>query len=142
MTGSWDKTVRNLLSTIVIFKRRICIRPLILQVKFWDLRVQQPVVTLQLPERVYCADVESQIGVVSTAGRQIIVYDLKKNPPEGKKIASKLKYEHRCISIFEDKKGCPSGFAVGSVEGRVAVQNFNNKLNSNGVMIITTHKEF
>jgi len=31
----------------------------------------------------------------------------------------------RCISIFRDKKGQPTGFALGSVEGRVAIQYVN-----------------
>ena len=35
---------------------------------------------------------------------------------------SPLKYQHRCVSIFDDKKNEPTGFALGSVEGRVAIQ--------------------
>ena len=38
---------------------------------------------------------------------------------------SPLKYQHRCISIFRDKKSTPTGFALGSVEGRVAIQYVN-----------------
>ena len=32
--------------------------------------------------------------------------------------------QHRCVAIFKDKKGAgaPAGFALGSVEGRVAIQ--------------------
>ena len=30
--------------------------------------------------------------------------------------------QHRCVNIFRDKKGGPVGFALGSVEGRVAIQ--------------------
>ena len=33
--------------------------------------------------------------------------------------------QHRCISIFRDKKNVPAGFALGSVEGRVAIQYIN-----------------
>ncbi|KAG0417882.1 hypothetical protein HPB47_005286 [Ixodes persulcatus] len=32
---------------------------------------------------------------------------------------------HRCVSIFLDKKSQPSGFGLGSVEGRVAIQYVN-----------------
>ncbi|XP_063586879.1 mRNA export factor-like [Penaeus indicus] len=33
-------------------------------------------------------------------------------------------FQHRCVAIFKDKKGsgAPAGFALGSVEGRVAIQ--------------------
>ena len=34
-------------------------------------------------------------------------------------------WQHRCVSIFRDKKGVPAGFALGSVEGRVAIQYIN-----------------
>jgi hypothetical protein len=40
-------------------------------------------------------------------------------------VESPLKYQHRCVSIFKDKKGAPTGFALGSVEGRVAIQYVN-----------------
>ena len=40
-----------------------------------------------------------------------------------KTIESPLKYQHRCVSIFLDKnKNQPIGFALGSIEGRVAIQ--------------------
>ncbi|KAI9551497.1 hypothetical protein GHT06_021830 [Daphnia sinensis] len=99
MTGSWDKTL-----------------------KFWDLRQQSPILTINLPERCYCADVEYPVAVVSTASRHLIVYQLENTPSEAKRIESPLKYQHRCVSIFKDKKGMPTGFALGSIEGRVAIQ--------------------
>ena len=102
MTGSWDKTL-----------------------KFWDIRSPQPILTLNLPERAYCADVDYPVAVVSTAGRHLIVYQLENTPQEFKRIESPLKYQHRCVSIFRDKKGMPSGFALGSIEGRVAIQYIN-----------------
>lgn len=102
MTGSWDKTL-----------------------KFWDLRTQSPMLTIPLPERCYCADVEYPMAVVGTAGRGLIVYQLEGQPQEYKRVESPLKYQHRCISIFRDKKGSPTGFALGSVEGRVAIHYVN-----------------
>ncbi|KAK2723722.1 hypothetical protein QYM36_002162, partial [Artemia franciscana] len=62
---------------------------------------------------------------VSTAGRHILIIQLEGTPSVVKKPDSPLKYQHRCISVFRDKKGVPAGFAVGSVEGRVAIQ-YNN----------------
>lgn len=35
-------------------------------------------------------------------------------------------FQHRCVSIFNDKKtNAPTGFALGSIEGRVAIQYVN-----------------
>jgi len=99
MTGSWDKTL-----------------------KFWDTRSPTPMLSINLPERCYCADVDYPMAVVGTAGRQIIVYQLEGKPQEFKKLDSPLKYQHRCVAIFKDKKKSPTGYALGSVEGRVAIQ--------------------
>ncbi|KAJ8962498.1 hypothetical protein NQ318_000888 [Aromia moschata] len=102
MTGSWDKTL-----------------------KFWDTRSPNPMMSISLPERCYCADVDYPMAVVGTAGRQIIVYQLEGKPQEYKKLDSPLKYQHRCVAIFRDKKKAPTGYALGSVEGRVAIQYVN-----------------
>lgn len=99
MTGSWDKTL-----------------------KFWDLRSPTPLGTIQLPERVYCSDVYGPMAIVSGAGRYIKVYNLDNQPQEMKNIESPLKFQHRCVSIFLDKNKNPTGFALGSIEGRVAIQ--------------------
>lgn len=103
MTGSWDKTL-----------------------KFWDMRTPNPMDTIQLPERCYCSDVLYPMAVVGTAGREVIIYQLENRPQEFSRINSPLKFQHRCISIFTDKKtNLPTGFALGSIEGRVAIQYVN-----------------
>jgi len=107
MTGSWDKTL-----------------------KFWDTRTPNPMMTMTMPERVYCADVVYPMAVVGTAGRGIIIYQLDNQPQEFKRMESPLKYQHRCVSIFVDRKTNPTnpppvGFALGSIEGRVAIQYVN-----------------
>ncbi|KAF5274414.1 hypothetical protein FQA39_LY07294 [Lamprigera yunnana] len=102
ITGSWDKTL-----------------------KFWDTRSSSPMMSITLPERCYCADVDYPMAVVGTAGRNIIVYQLEGKPQEFKRLESPLKYQHRCVSIFRDKKKSPTGYALGSVEGRVAIQYVN-----------------
>ncbi|XP_072045285.1 LOW QUALITY PROTEIN: mRNA export factor-like [Amphiura filiformis] len=99
MTGSWDKTL-----------------------KFWDTRSPNPMMTIQLPERCYCADVVFPMAVVGTAGKNIIIYQLDNQPTEFKRMESPLKYQHRCVAIFKDKKNMPTGFALGSIEGRCAIQ--------------------
>lgn len=85
------------------------------------MRQPTPLKQLQLGERVYAADVLGPMAVVTTADRAIQVYSLDQGPTEYKKIESLLKYQHRCVSIFTDKSRNPNGFAVGSIEGRVAI---------------------
>eukprot|EP01087_Luapelamoeba_hula_P005100 TRINITY_DN1518_c0_g1_i1.p1 TRINITY_DN1518_c0_g1~~TRINITY_DN1518_c0_g1_i1.p1 ORF type:complete len:339 (-),score=42.82 TRINITY_DN1518_c0_g1_i1:88-1104(-) len=104
-TGSWDKTL-----------------------KYWDGRQSngQPAASIQLAERVYCMDAMYPLAVVGTADRQILIYDLRKPGTEFKKIASPLKYQSRCIACFPDR----TGFALGSIEGRVAIHHVDDKDNS------------
>lgn len=102
MTGSWDNTL-----------------------KFWDTRSPTPMSTINLPDKCYCADVSYPMAIVGLANKQIILYNLEGQPQEAKRIEPPLRYQYRCISIFNDKKPVnpqPNGFAVGSVEGRVAIQ--------------------
>ena len=70
MTGSWDKTL-----------------------KFWDTRSPNPMLALQLPERVYCADVVYPKAIIGTAQRGLICYKLDNQPSEYKRIESPLKYQ-------------------------------------------------
>lgn len=102
VTGSWDKTL-----------------------KFWDTRTPTPILQLQLPERCYCMDVVYPMAVVGTASRGLVVYQLEGTPSEFRKMDSPLKYQHRCVRIFRDKQNQPTGFALGSIEGRVAIHYIN-----------------
>ena len=130
MTGSWDKTL-----------------------KFWDARSPNPIMNIDLGERCYAADVDYPMAVVGTAGRGIRIYTLEGQPKEYKTVDPLLKYQIRCIAIFKDKKPQPqpTGFALGSIEGRVAIQYANaqnpkdnftfkchrsNGVNSNGIQDI------
>jgi mRNA export factor len=99
-TGSWDKSVR-----------------------FWDARQPNPTHTLALPERCYAMDVRGPYLVVGTADRKILTYNLGNNCALESMAESTLKYQTRCISIFPDQ----TGYAVGSIEGRVAIEYFNEQ---------------
>lgn len=99
-TGSWDKTV-----------------------KFWDLKGAQPVGTLQCQDRVYSMDIKDQLLVVATAERHINMVNLNKPTEIYKTIVSPLKWQTRVVSCFTDA----SGFAVGSIEGRCAIQYVEDK---------------
>jgi len=100
VTGSWDKTI-----------------------KYWDGRTPNAVHTAQLPERLYCMDIKFPLCVACTADRQILIYDLRKAGQEFKRFPSPLKYQSRVVSCFPDK----SGFALGSIEGRVAIHHVDEK---------------
>jgi mRNA export factor len=94
-TGSWDKTV-----------------------KYWDLRQAQPVGSIACQDRVYVMDVREKLLVVGTAERFIDVVNLDDPFKFYKTITSPLKWQTRVVSCFLDA----SGFAVGSIEGRCAMQ--------------------
>ncbi|KAH7913204.1 WD40-repeat-containing domain protein [Hygrophoropsis aurantiaca] len=105
-TGSWDKTV-----------------------KYWDMRSPTPVATVQLPERCYTMDVQYPLMVVGTAERHIQIFNLTNPNTPYKTITSPLKWQTRVVSCFTNSTN--SGFAVGSVEGRVAIQYVEDKDNAN-----------
>mmetsp|Transcript_21556 Transcript_21556/g.87976 ORF Transcript_21556/g.87976 Transcript_21556/m.87976 type:complete len:361 (-) Transcript_21556:2028-3110(-) len=96
VTGSWDKSVR-----------------------YWDVRAPsgQPMGVVPAPERVYAMASRGQMLVVGTAERKLIVYDMRKPTTPFLEKDSQLKHQTRCIATFPDS----TGFAVGSVEGRVSI---------------------
>lgn len=93
--------------------------------------------TVQLPERCYTLDIVYPLMVVGTAERHIQIFNLT-NPTSAYKVSghhngsfegptttfsaqtmiSPLKWQTRIVSCFPSG----NGFAVGSVEGRVAIQ--------------------
>ncbi len=98
-TSSWDKTL-----------------------KYWDLRQQQPVSTVQLPERAYTMDSSKQLLVVGTAERHVCIIDLTNPQTIFKKTVSPLRWQTRVISCYPTG----DGYAVGSIEGRCGVQYIND----------------
>ena len=48
---------------------------------------------LQLPERVYCADVVYPMAAVGLASKKIFIYNLEGGPQFVKEIESQLKYQ-------------------------------------------------
>ncbi|KAJ5909033.1 hypothetical protein N7495_001715 [Penicillium taxi] len=100
VTGSWDKTV-----------------------KYWDLRQSTPIASLDCQERVYTMDVKNKLLVIGTADRYINIVNLDDPTKFYKTIQSPLKWQTRVVSCFADA----SGFAVGSIEGRCAIQYVEEK---------------
>jgi mRNA export factor len=100
VTGSWDKTI-----------------------KYWDCRQQTPVASVQCKERVYAMDTRDQLLVVATADRWVEIFNLNQPATAYKQIQSPLKWQTRTISCFADA----TGFAIGSIEGRCAIQYVEEK---------------
>jgi mRNA export factor len=113
VTGSWDRTL-----------------------KYWDGRQPAAVGEVALPERLYCMDALYPLLVAATAERHIIIYDLRKPQVEYKRFVSPLKYQSRCIAGFPDR----TGFAVGSIEGRVGVHHIEDK-DSNKNFAFKCHRD-
>jgi len=100
VTGSWDRTV-----------------------KYWDLRTRAAIATLECQERVYTMDVKNKLMVIGTADRYINIVNLDTPEKFYKTMQSPLKFQTRVVSCFTDA----SGFAVGSIEGRCAIQYVEDK---------------
>ncbi|KAI5300048.1 hypothetical protein KEM56_002787 [Ascosphaera pollenicola] len=100
VTGSWDKTV-----------------------KYWDLRQSTPIATLECQERIYTLSTKNKLMVIGTADRYINIVNLDQPTKFFKTMQSPLKWQTRVVSCFTDA----TGFAVGSVEGRCAIQHVEEK---------------
>jgi len=121
VTGSWDKTVR-----------------------FWDCRTPKAAFIINTPDRVYAMDCTAPLLTVATANRKVIMYDTQKlQQPRRVRIRwalravsclilvaspfqtldSPLKFQTRSIANFMSK----DGFAIGSIEGRVAIQHVDER---------------
>lgn len=100
VTGSWDKTL-----------------------KYWDMRASQPVASVEMQDRVYTLDCQQGLLVVGTAERYINIINLASPTTIFKTMQSPLKWQTRVITCFPDA----TGFAVGSIEGRCAIQYVDEK---------------
>ncbi|KAK0630715.1 WD40-repeat-containing domain protein [Bombardia bombarda] len=95
-TGSWDKTVR-----------------------YWDLRQDKPVATLNCDERVYAMDAGGTRLVVALANNKVHLVDLSSNPVAfADTVQSPLTHQTRSVSVTTDG----ARWAIGSIEGRAGLQ--------------------
>jgi len=82
ITGAWDKTV-----------------------KYWDVRQQTPIGSLQCQERIYTMDVRNKLLVIGTADRYINIVNLDDPLKFYKTLQSPLKFQTRVVSCFTDATG-------------------------------------
>ncbi|XP_067951517.1 mitotic checkpoint protein BUB3-like [Watersipora subatra] len=95
ITGSWDSTV-----------------------KLWDPRTPCGTGSYSQPDRVYTMAVCGDKLIVGTAGRKVLVWDLRNMGYVQQRRESNLKYQTRCIRAFPNKQA----YVLSSIEGRVAVE--------------------
>ena len=69
-------------------------------------------------------DTKENLLVVGTADRQVSIFNLSNPTVIYKTLMSPLKYQTRVVSCFT----AGNGFAVGSVEGRCAIQYVEDKV--------------
>ncbi|KAN0065812.1 RNA export factor gle2 [Thecaphora frezii] len=101
------------------------------QLKIWKLDPQpNQVQMLNLPERAYSMDVCGSNVVVAMAERGVLAFRLEENgqiTPLSEH-TSPLKYQTRSVAALPDG----DGYALGGVEGRVAVQYFHDPPDKDG----------
>ncbi|EMC97473.1 hypothetical protein BAUCODRAFT_453387 [Baudoinia panamericana UAMH 10762] len=105
VTGGWDKLV-----------------------KYWDMRSDKPAGQLEVKDRVYTMDVRNDMLVIGTAERWIEVVNINNPMSTYKTIQSPLKWQTRVVSIFSPEA---NGYAIGSIEGRCAIQYVEDRDQSN-----------
>ncbi|XP_048643367.1 mitotic checkpoint protein BUB3-like [Marmota marmota marmota] len=93
--GSWDQTV-----------------------KLWDPRTPCNAGTFSQPEKVYTLSVSGVWLIVGSAGRRVLVWDLRNMGYVLQRRESSLKYQTRCIRAILNKQG----YVLSSIEGPVAVE--------------------
>lgn len=88
---------------------------------------KKPVVEIKLPGKAFSMDVDTSSGTrvaIVTSGRRVVVIDVKldeNNSPTASIVLdreSSLKYQSRVCRFFPDGRG----LAIGSIEGRVAIE--------------------
>ncbi|KAF7375077.1 Poly + rna export protein [Mycena sanguinolenta] len=127
-TGSWDKTIKAypfcmlyIAPSDFIFSTGTYARQL--QSRLSSFR------SAVIVRMTLAVDVQFPLMVVGTAERHIQIFNLSNPTTPYKTMVSPLKWQTRVVSCFTASTN--SGFAVGSVEGRVAIQYVEDKDSGN-----------
>ena len=92
------------------------------KLKIWDIRTKNMVEQLEQSGKVYSMDCIDNTVVVALEGRIIQIYDLRNMKLPQQRRDSSLKHMLRTVGCMKNGKG----HATGSVEGRIAVDYFDN----------------
>ena len=87
-------------------------------IKLWDPRAPCASGSFAQPDKVYTMSICGDKLVVGTAGRRVLVWDLRNMSYVQQRRESSLKYQTRCIRCFPNRQG----YVLSSIEGRVAVE--------------------
>lgn len=98
ITGSWDTSVST-----------------------WDPRSNNRTNQIPTDQKVYSISTVDNRLVVATAGRHVLIYDIRNLSQWEQKRESSLRHASRKVACFPNG----SGFAMGSIEGRVAIEYFD-----------------
>lgn len=93
-------------------------------VKIFDVRngANAKIHETKVPGKIFGLDVHSHLVSTGTSEKQVAVFDLRHLAQPLVQKESPLKYQIRCVRVFPDL----TGFALASVEGRVALEYFED----------------
>ncbi|KAK9166512.1 hypothetical protein Scep_001703 [Stephania cephalantha] len=105
VTGSWDKTLRNLNTLNLIYKDMLCLASIVLVPTVLGHSAAKPSAYATTPSICYALSIRHPLMVVGTADRNLIMFNLQNPQAEYKRIMSPLKYQTRCLAAFPDQQG-------------------------------------
>ena len=92
------------------------------KLNFWDTRQPNPILSFSMDRKIFTMSLSFPLLVVGMNDRQVAYFNLNKLQMNEFKpeviFESHLKHQTRCISTFPDA----TGYAIGSIEGRVAIK--------------------
>ncbi|KAI0023191.1 WD repeat domain-containing protein [Xylariomycetidae sp. FL0641] len=86
-------------------------------IKYWDLRMQSSIASLECKDRVYSIDSKQQLLVVATAAQHLHLVDLRNPAVFSQSYASPLPCQSTSVTALPDGQG----FGLASIEGRSAI---------------------
>lgn len=111
-------------------------------IKYWDPRTAQMTAQVQCSDRVVAFDAAHPVLVAVTASKDpktnVQLYDLRRSFQQVTRLVENpLKLQVRSLSIFADRQG----FAMGSIEGRVAISQFDALVAEKGNFAFKCHRQ-
>lgn len=86
--------------------------------RYWDMRLPQPMSVVAVPERVYCMDTSQKLLVAGLAQRHVAIVDLGQPQQLFKTVQLPLKWQTRLVACYPQG----NGYALCLTEGRCAFQ--------------------